>query len=144
MSDEKTTNKLELGDFASIVTVYIAIISVIYANGVYDLWDVLIAGLIIFFTYKYDLELFKNSISRNLTLFSLAIACAVCLLSLEYIIGSKEGYYFFDSIRESIFNSAGCQLSHFFDFEFLLSGFIFFLFSLIWHLPYIYKRLKAK
>jgi len=89
-------------------------------------------------------ELFKNSISRNLTLFSLAIACAVCLLSLEYIIGSKEGYYFFDSIRESIFNSAGCQLSHFFDFEFLLSGFIFFLFSLIWHLPYIYKRLKAK
>ena len=120
-----------ISEFASAITVYISIISVIYANDQYDSWDILIAILIWFFAIRFRKNILVSNVSTNLTLISLAISLTVLLLSFELLICEFSNSNGLDFIRDFVSSSIGAQLYSFLDFEFLISFLIFIILRLV-------------
>ncbi len=135
-------SKIDVNEFASLVTIYISILTVIYSDGNYDSWDLLIGGLIVFSVFRFKSELEKSKASKWFSRIALSIALTIMIFYLESLFSSPNENLmlpdcdalankgFLNFLRISAYNLFGCREYETIDFEFIVALIIFIIMSI--------------
>jgi len=80
---KETESKENLGKFAALITIGLAVVPVIYANGNYDIFDFLIGVFVLVTIIVFRKEIFKSSFFVCVGLISSSISLAIIYLSIK-------------------------------------------------------------